>query len=110
MASIVTTAASIVAAILDARLRDPKPFFPLQLLFWMRNTVISLPARGQGDCWRRTLDRLILSLAALQLITRIVLLIACYATVLRDIIKSQDYCGGVKDISYALLPVVHFDF
>lgn len=89
MAAISTTAASIVAAILDARLNDPKSFFPLKLLFWMRDTV-PLLARGRGDRWRMTLDRLILSLADLQLITGFALLIAGYATVFKGI-TPKDY-------------------
>lgn len=89
MAAIATTAASIVAAILDARLDDPKSFFPLQLLFWMRDKV-PLPAHGREDRWRRTLDSLILSLADLQLITGFALLIAGYATVFRGV-TPQDY-------------------
>lgn len=55
----------------------------------MRDTV-PLPARGRGDRWRMTLDRLILSLADLQLITGFALLIAGYATVFKGI-KPQDY-------------------
>ena len=66
MAAIATTAASIVAAILDAKLNDRKFFFPLQLEFWMR-VKVPLPTRGWEDCWRLTLDGLILSLADLQL-------------------------------------------
>lgn len=91
MAAITTTSASIVAAILDARLDDPESFFPLQLLFWMRDTVVSLPSRGRGDRWRMTLDHLILSLADLQLITGFALLMAGYATVFSGIKKPQDY-------------------
>lgn len=55
----------------------------------MRDTV-SLPARGQGDRWRMTLDRLILSLADLQLITGFALVIAGYATVFKGI-TPKDY-------------------
>lgn len=84
MAAISTTAASIVATILDARLNDHKSFFPLKLLFLMRDTVPP-PARGRGDRWQMTLDRLILSLADLQLITGFVLLIPGYATVFKGI-------------------------
>lgn len=84
LAAIATTAASIVAAILDARLDDPKSFFPLQLLFWMRHNV-PLPAHGREDRWRRTLDSLILSLADLQLITGFALLIAGYVTVFKGV-------------------------
>ncbi len=88
VAAIATTAASIVAAILDARLNDPTAFFPLKLLFWMADKVL-LPGRARENRWRLTLDHLILSLADLQLMTGFALLIAGYATIFRGF-KPQD--------------------
>lgn len=77
LAALITIAASIVAAILDAAIKDEKAFLPLLIQRWLRKGL-SDKQRAKKRRWRRIFDRLILNLADQQLVTGFALLICGY--------------------------------
>ena len=77
IASLLTTTASIAAALLDAAVADPTSLAPLWLQNWL-SRGLSAQQIDNRKLWRRVLDRLILSFADQQLITGFALLISGY--------------------------------
>lgn len=80
IASLLTTIASIAAALLDAAVGDEMAFFPSWLQKWL-SRGLSTQAVDNRKLWRRVLDRLILGFADQQLITGFALLASGYVTV-----------------------------
>jgi hypothetical protein len=80
VASLLTTIASIAAAVLDAAVADPMALLPLWLQNWL-NRGLSTQQIDNRKLWRRVLDRLILAFADQQLITGFALLVSGYVNV-----------------------------
>jgi hypothetical protein len=79
IASLLTTIASIAAALLDAAVADPMALLPLWLQDWL-SRGLSTQQIDNRKLWRRVLDRLILSFADQQLVTGFALLASGYHT------------------------------
>ena len=77
IASLLTTIASIAAALLDAAVADPMALLPLWLQNWLSRGLSTQQIENR-KLWRRVLDRLILSFADQQLVTGFALLISGY--------------------------------
>ena len=80
IASLLTTIASVAAALLDAAVEEPMAVFPSWLQNWL-SRGLSTTQLNNRKLWRRVLDRLILGFADQQLITGFALLVSGYVTV-----------------------------